>query len=503
MAKSRKGRGSRIPFAAGSPRFGAPGKTASASDLIPRAQPAADLDTFLAKANSKGVRGSSPSAPTPPQIPLATAREAQRCASDGVRLFGEGRPAEAIALLQRSVQLDPGAAGSHHDLGLALLVTGRVQQAVQPFTDALRIDPNIASAHHHLAYIFDSLGQQERATPHHKSAVALKPDLVDAQLRLGDLYLARGLAVEAAAVFRAAAAATAGTIKARIAEVRALEAAGASDEALAAARAIVETHPESAAARASLGSLLSQAGLFAEAAAHYQRAVELSPEMTDVWFRVATNRKFTADDGPLIARMNAALGRSNLTPRHRLLLHFAVGKAHDDMGNYKEAMQNLEAGNRYRALGGRLGREALTQHIDRLIEATPPGCCDRQPDPGVEDATPILIVGMPRSGSTLTEQILSSHPEIAAGGEQEFWSVRCAAQKDIWGLTSTPEATRRLADDYLAALRPFGRDAKRLTDKMLGNFMLLGVIHRVFPNATIIHCRRHPIDTYLHHQFRD
>ena len=355
----------------------------------------------------------------------------------------------------------------------------------------------LLSAHQYLGYIFDSLGQQERATAHYQSAVALKPDLVEVQLQLGNLYLARGLAVEAAAVFRDAAAATPGTIQTRIAEARALEAAGASDEALAAARAIVEAHPESAAARASLGDLLSQAGHFADAAAHFERAADLSPEMNDVWIRVATNRKFTPKDGPLVARMNAALGRSNLTARDRKLLHFALGKAHDDMGNYKEAMQNFEAGNRYRALGGRLGREGLARYIDRMIEATPLGYRDCLPDPGVEDATPVLIVGMPRSGSTLTEQILSGHPDIAAAGERGFWGARCAAHENIWGLTPTPEATRRLAEDYLAELRPFGRNAKRITDKMLGNFMLLGIIHRVFPNATIIHCRRHPIDTAL------
>ena len=169
--------------------------------------------------------------------------------------------------------------------------------------------------------------------------------------------------------------------------------------------------------------------------------------------------------------MNAALARPSPTPGHRQLLHFALGKAHDDMENYEAAMQNFEAGNRIRALGGRLGRRALVHYIDRMIAATPPGYRDRQPDPGVEDATPILIVGMPRSGSTLTEQILSSHPEIAAGGEREFWSMRYAAQPDIWGLTSTPDATRRLADDYVAALRTFGPDAKRVTDKMLANFI--------------------------------
>lgn len=144
MAKSRKGRGGPIPFASGSSRFGVPGRTARAFDLIPRAQPAADLETFLAQASSNGALWSPPAEPTPAQTPLSTGREAQRCASNGVRLFGEGRSAEAIALLQRSVQLNPGAAGSHHDLGLALWTTGRAQQAVQAFTDALRLDPNIA-----------------------------------------------------------------------------------------------------------------------------------------------------------------------------------------------------------------------------------------------------------------------------------------------------------------------------------------------------------------------
>jgi hypothetical protein len=195
--------------------------------------------------------------------------------------------------------------------------------------------------------------------------------------------------------------------------------------------------------------------------------------------------------------MNAVLSLPHLTPRHRQSLHFALGKAHDDMGNYEAAMRNFEAGNRFRALGGRLKRDALTWRVNQLIAATPPGYRDRQPDQGIEDATPILIVGLPRSGSTLTEQILSSHPDVAAAGELEFWRQRDTPRADTWDITATAEATRRLANDYLAALRAFGRDAKRVTDKALSNFMLLGMIHRVFPNATFIHCRRHPVDNAL------
>ena len=105
MAKSRKGRGGQLPFAAGSPRFGAPGRTTNPADLIPRAKPADDLETFLAKANSKagppGVPGFSPGSPTSRQIWSAKALEANRYACEGARLINEGRPAEAIPLLTR------------------------------------------------------------------------------------------------------------------------------------------------------------------------------------------------------------------------------------------------------------------------------------------------------------------------------------------------------------------------------------------------------------------
>ena len=412
-----------------------------------------------------------------------------------MRLIHQGRLAEAIALLKQAVKLNPGAAASRHDLGVALVAMGRLEQAAESFAAAIRLDPRMATAHFNLASIFDSVGQDSFALAGYRAAVALKPDLVAAQFRLGELYLACGQHVEAAAAFRAAAAGT--SVTARIAKARSLEASGAFDEALAAMRAVVEANPENGLGHATLARLLGQAGLSDEAAEHFERAAELCPEMSGAWTGVTTYRKFTADDSRLIAAMNAALALPDVTPRHRRLLHFALGKAHDDMGNFEAAMRNFDAGARLRGVAGGFNRDALAQRVDQLIEATPPGYRDRQPDRGVEDATPILIVGMPRSGSTLTEQILSSHPEVAAGGELEFWALRGALREDIWSIAPSPEASRRLADDYLATLRAFGPNAERVTDKSLANFMLLGLIHRVFPNATLIHCRRHPIDTAL------
>jgi tetratricopeptide (TPR) repeat protein len=431
------------------------------------------------------------------RVSASQAREANRCACDGARLIHEGRSAQAVPLLRRSVALHPAVASSHHDLGVALMHSGRLEHAAEAFAIALRLDPALPSAHYFLAHIVDSMGEDDRAMAGYETAVAMQPDLIAAQVRLGELYMARGRRLDAAAAFRAAAAGAPGTVTARIAEARILEASGAFDAALAAANAIVSANPERAEARAILASLLSQAGVSKEAAAEYERVTELSPDRGTAWSGLALNRKFTAEDGALIARMNAVLTRPNITTGSRRAIYFALGKAHDDMGNYEAAMRSFEAGNRIRAQAGRLRREALVRRVDQLIEATPPGYRERQLDRGVDDATPVLIVGMPRSGSTLAEQILSSHPEVAAGGELEFWGVRDIPRDDTWSIASTPEATRRLADDYLSSLRALGPRAKRVTDKALGNFMLLGVVHRVFPNATLIHCRRNPVDTAL------
>jgi tetratricopeptide (TPR) repeat protein len=196
-------------------------------------------------------------------------------------------------------------------------------------------------------------------------------------------------------------------------------------------RSAVAAHPKSGEARAVLANLLTQSGLLEEAAAEFERASELTLDTNSVWIGITTNRKITADDNALIARMKAALNQPRLMPRHRQLLHFALGKAHDDRDEYEAAMGNFEEGNRLRGMGGAFDRESLARRVDQIIEATPPAFWDRSSDVGVEDATPVLIVGMPRSGSTLTEQILSSHPDVAAGGELGFWSSPQILSQDL------------------------------------------------------------------------
>jgi tetratricopeptide (TPR) repeat protein len=380
---------------------------------------------------------------------------------------------------------------------MALKTAERFDEAISALREALRLDPGLASAHYALAFSLDALEREAGAIASYEAAVRLDPAIVPAQLRLGDLYLARGLHSQAQAAFRAVVDAVPGTVTARVAEARALEAAGDADAALEAITAVVEAWPNEATALALLGKYLGQMGQSAEAAAYLERAARLAPDIGVLWSAMATQRKFTPADAPLIAQMTACLARPSLPAFHRRQVHFALGKAHDDIGAYEVAMTHFEAANRLRGRNIAFNGEGLVRRVDELIAATPAGFYERAPRWGVEDPTPILIVGLPRSGSTLTEQILSSHPDIAAGGELEFWGHRDAPRADTWDITPDADSTRRLAEDYLARLRAIAPTAPRVTDKALNNFMLLGVIHRVFPNATLVHCRRHPIDNCL------
>jgi hypothetical protein len=175
------------------------------------------------------------------------------------------------------------------------------------------------------------------------------------------------------------------------------------------------------------------------------------------------------------------------------VVHFALGKANDDIGDYPTAIRHFDAANKIRSKYGSFDGVALARRVDRLIAGTPQGFAS--PAIGVDDPTPILIVGMPRSGTTLVEQILSSHAAVAAGGELPFWAQRDTVSADLPNITGDDLIV--VANDFLAQMRTISPIAARVTDKMPFNFGLLGAIHRILPRATLIHCRRHPIDTCL------
>ena len=181
------------------------------------------------------------------------------------------------------------------------------------------------------------------------------------------------------------------------------------------------------------------------------------------------------------------------TPRQEIDLRFALGKYYDDLGDAPAAFGQFQrAHHLLQSLGPGHDRQRISQHVDEL--------CARQDAPWLRRVRaarggvprPVFVVGMPRSGTTLAEQILASHPQVYGAGELPYWNT--AAERHA---ASVPADLPRLAADYLALLRELSPGALRVVDKMPANFLYLGLIHAALPEARMIHMQRNPLDTCL------
>jgi tetratricopeptide (TPR) repeat protein len=326
--------------------------------------------------------------------------------------------------------------------------------------------------------------------------IRLEPAQHAALARLAGIDGRAGRVAASQAGYRAAgvAARAAQSPAAALYEAHAELAAGRTAAAEAHMREAIAANPANAEALVVLGRVLLESGRADEAAASLEAALEVNPELDDGWGLLTGSRRFVEADRPKLALMETNLQRPQLYNGARLALHFALGKAYDDLGDYAVAIRHFDAANALRGAGRRLDRDWLERQTSDLIAATPPGF--HEPSLGVGDATPILIVGMPRSGTTLVEQILSSHRRVAAGGELAFWRDNSAGRALLTGAQARRQAAS-LAGDYLATLRAISAEAGRVTDKMPSNFWRLGLIRQVFPRAAIVHCRRDPRDTCL------
>ena len=407
-----------------------------------------------------------------------------------------GRPGDAIAPLQEAALLEPGNAVVQHDLGLACLETGRLAEAVAALRRAVAMQPRDADAFFRMGIALEKLGDTGGALTAYDRATQLQPSLGEAWFRAGALVFTRGHRQEAIGCFRRAAAAGGTTSFGRLSKARALLTEDRYEEAELVLRKTVALDPKNAMAHDLLGNLLAEFGRFGEARSSFERAIALAPLLADSYYDLVRCRPVTREDG-LLESMEAAFGTPGLEAGQRLRLHLAMGKAADDLGDYALAMQHFDAGYAVRRESVLFDADAFPLEIERLIARSTPEWIGRAGELGSGDRTPILIIGMPRSGTTLVEQIVSSHPEVAGAGELHFWNQRGLAWYGGGADGQEEPFIGQAGEDYLAVLRAIAPKAARVTDKMPFNFLWAGLIHMAFPRAVILHCRRNVMDTAL------
>ena len=442
----------------------------------------------------------SPNPAAAPQVAplLALATQSRRA----------GRPADAITPLRDAALLQPSNPIIQHDLGLACLEVGRIPEAIAALQRAVANDPRYGDAYFRLGIALEKLGDIGGAIIAYDRATELLPSLTEAWYRAGALVYTLGHRDEAIGCFRRAAATGGKTSFGRLGKARALLTEDRNQEAELVLRKTLALDPNNAMAHDLLGNLLSEFGRFDEARECFQRAIAIAPLLAGSYYDLVRSRPITSNDtsndndDDLVQRMETALATPGLEAAQRLRLHLAIGKAADDLGDYALAMQHFDAADAVRRGSVAFDSAAFSIEVDRLIARCTPELMARAPELGSSDATPVLILGMPRSGTTLVEQIVSMHPEVGAGGELNFWNERGAAwhRSDSSGNAADGNETQfvaKAAKDYLGVLRKIAPKAARVTDKMPFNFLWAGLIQLAFPRATIIHCRRAAVDTAL------
>lgn len=421
---------------------------------------------------------------------------AERHRGRGVRLAEAGRRAAAIAAFRQAVRLNPQDAAAHRLLGGVLLQSGRLDEAVESLRLATALKDD-AGGHYNLAVALRRRRLNDEAVAAYRRAIELAPDLIDAHLGLADLLELVGGREEAAQSLRRAAALTGATSRGRLYLARAL----LLDRDFATAeidlRAAIALDPQDDLPLKHLGNVLAWQGRFDEAVDAFDRSLALNPRQFAAHFTAVEARKCSEADRPRLAQMRQLLADPSLADDDRLLLHFAAGKLLDDLGDYEAAMLHFETANRIRRQYATFDGAAFGAAIDRLVLRYSGDFFAASPAFGTDDETPLLIVGMPRSGTTLVEQILSSHPAIAAGGELPFWIRWATVSGTLEATYLTPLAGHQLAQQYLAILRGMAPDARRVTDKLPFNLLCVGLIHLLLPKARFVLCRRHPVDTCL------
>jgi tetratricopeptide (TPR) repeat protein len=270
------------------------------------------------------------------------------------------------------------------------------------------------------------------------------------------------------------------------------------EQAVQVLRQVLALDPASCHALAHLATVALDFGRFAEAETMYRRALHMHPQLTEALAQIPKMRKMTPADDWWLRGVEPILAGS-LPSREEADLRYALAKYYDDIGDYPAAYdQGVRANALQKNRQKPYDPAAYERRVGRTIEITGAEEIGRALSGANQSDRPVLIVGMPRSGTSLAEQIVASHPDAYGAGELSYWGESLRGLVPDSRMEDLPDGPiQTLADSYLAHLNEFDSRAKRVTDKMPGNFFLAGFIHRIFPNARIIHMRRDPRDVCL------
>ncbi len=418
-----------------------------------------------------------------------------------------GSLTEAEECFRQAVCLRPDYAEAHGRLGSILALVDKLEDAVRSYEHLVQLKPDSAEAHNDLGVLLASLRRWDEAISHYRLAIGIRPDFADAYDKLGSALLLKRREPqyfeEAAEYFRQAIRHKPDVSQFHLNLAGALTDLGRDQEAEAGYRRALELQPDFPVATAGLAAVFEKRGNFDTGYALVKPLVDAGTTNIYVALSYARLARHFAGHAHAAALLESLL-REPIEERQQAHAHFMLGKLYDEMGEYSKAFENIQRANSL--ISKQLNVMERSWSFDPLIAAFVPERVHRRPRASNRSKLPVFIVGMPRSGTSLVEQILASHPLVYGAGElRDISDIATRLQAELGSSRPYPlymdDLTRRnidpIAQGYLDRLGRFARHAVRVTDKMPHNFMYLGLIDTLLPGARVIHCMRDPIDTCL------
>lgn len=374
---------------------------------------------------------------------------------------------DAVKSCQAAIAINPDYDIAHNNLGGYLNDLGKLKEAAESYRRALAINPEFAEAHNNLGNVYSEWGNMDDALSSYQSALAIKPEYADAYNNIGNAY----------------------TTLHRL------------DEAIENYEKTLTINPDHAEAHYNLGLALLEQGELDEAAANFRKALTIKPGYAEAHRNLVGIERPDVDED--VRSMEDAYKQTSSNEQDRMHLAFGLGKAFEGLHDYEKAFDYLAEGNRIKRGTFSYSIDEDLDFFKNTMTAFEPSLFAKYQGEGCDHELPIFILGMPRSGSTLVEQILASHPHVHGAGELDNLQQILSSCFDINNEETYPDniqeiggiQLKRSGQEYIKAIKGLAPDSRFIVNKMLDNYKYIGLIKLILPNAKVIHCKRDPVDT--------
>jgi tetratricopeptide (TPR) repeat protein len=410
---------------------------------------------------------------------------------------------ESAISFRRAIELRPDFAEAQGGLGNVLRELGQFDAAIASYRLAIQLKPGTAETHIGLGHAQMALKRYDEAIAAYRKAIEAKPDLAAAHGNLGNALMELDRPEEAASCYRRAIELEPGNAGTYNNLGNALRGIERIEDTLESYDRALDLDPTFAEAQNNRGKLLLDLGRREEALKAFDAVIALKPEMTEPYFSRLRALAAHPDDAELSALEATARASEGRSAADRAWLYYALGTGYEARGRYDEAFENFLVANRLRRETVDYSEKQARESFDRIKRVFTRGMLEEASGFGCQSKLPIFIVGMPRSGTTLTEQILVSHPQVYGGGELPTLGKLIASIHLVDGSSSSfpeclaqfrPEDFRLMGEAYVSRQLAIEPSAERITDKVLSNSSHVGFIRMILPKAKIIHVTREPID---------